>query len=111
MSRSNVFAVVFPFALALAFIFVPSLQAQGDGGERQAARPEGFIYRDGSKLMLNGKPYQTASFNSFQLSGCGHEYEVFSDAQINSLFASLPDNILIRTWAFPGGAAKIGRVI
>lgn len=111
MSRSNVFAVVFPLALSLAFIFVPSLRAQGDGGNPEVAPPKGFIYRDGSQLMLNGKPYQSASFNSFQLSGCGHEYEVFTDAEVNSLFASLPDNILIRTWAFPGSAAKIGQVI
>lgn len=111
MIRSNLTALVLLVALVLPLVLAPSLQAQDGGIGRQTAHPEGFIYRDGSKLMLNGKAYQTASFNSFQLSGCGHEHEVFTDTQIDALFASLPDNILIRTWAFPGSEAKIDRVI
>lgn len=70
-----------------------------------------FIYRIGNKLMLNGKPYSSASFNSFQLSGCGLKEEVFTETQIDSLFASLPKNLLVRTWAFPGYTEKIPTVI
>ena len=58
-----------------------------------------FLYREGRQLMLNGKPYQCASFNSFQLCGCGHDYELFTDEQIDNLFASLPKNTIVRTWA------------
>ncbi len=72
---------------------------------------EGFIYREGNKLMLDGKPYTSASFNSFQLSGCGHSWELFTDAQVEELFSSLPDNILIRTWAFPGSTERIDKII
>lgn len=49
--------------------------------------------------MLNGKPYQCVSFNSFQLCGCGHDYELFTDEEIDALFGSLPKNTIIRTWS------------
>ena len=62
---------------------------------------KGFLYREGTQLMLDGKPYSCASFNSFQFCGCGHDYEIFSDEEIDHLFATLPDNIILRTWATP----------
>ena len=67
----------------------------------QESYKKDFLYRRGTQLMLNGEPYQCASFNSFQLCGCGHDYELFSDCQIDSLFALLPKNIIVRTWATP----------
>ena len=69
-----------------------------------SAKPKyrkGFLYREGRQLMLNGKPYRCVSFNSFQLCGCGHDYELFTDEQTEALFASLPDNTIVRTWATP----------
>lgn len=110
MKNSNVIIVTLLIALAIATA-ASSLKEQGSSSKAQKKPPAGFIYREGKKLMLNGKQYQSASFNSFQLSGCGHDYEVFTDVQIAALFASLPDNILIRTWAFPGNTAKIDKVI
>lgn len=65
-----------------------------------------FLYRSGTQLMLNGEPYQCASFNSFQLCGCGHDYELFSDREVDSLFALLPNNIIVRTWATPAFSHK-----
>ena len=62
---------------------------------------KGFLYREGTQLMLNGKPYSCASFNSFQFCGCGHDYELFSDEELEALFSSLPENIIVRTWATP----------
>ena len=50
---------------------------------------KGFLYREGTQLMLNGKPYSCASFNSFQFCGCGHDYELFSDEELEKVFASL----------------------
>ena len=70
-----------------------------------------FLYRDGGQLMLDGRPYRSASFNSFQLSGCGHDYELFSDSEIDSLFASLPEGMLIRTWAFPGSEKRTAQLL
>ena len=67
-----------------------------------SAKPKyrkGFLYREGRQLMLNGKPYRCVSFNSFQLCGCGHDYELFTDEQTEALFASLPDNTIVRTCA------------
>ncbi len=72
---------------------------------------KGFLYRDGGQLMLDGRPYRSASFNSFQLSGCGHDYELFSDSEIDSLFASLPEGMLIRTWAFPGSEKRTAQLL
>lgn len=70
-----------------------------------------FLYREGRQLMLNGKPYQCASFNSFQLCGCGHDYELFSDEEIDALFASLPDNTIVRTWATPAFYHKTDELV
>lgn len=72
---------------------------------------EGFLYRKGNKLMLNGKAYQCAGINSAALSGCGSGDETFSDEAIDALFASLPDNVLVRTWAFPGNNAHTDKII
>lgn len=70
-----------------------------------------FLYKEGRQLMLNGKPYQCVSFNSFQLCGCGHDYELFSDEEIDALFASLPKNTIIRTWAFKAFSHKTDMLI
>lgn len=72
---------------------------------------EGFVYRKGNKLYLNGHEYKTASFNAPVLSGCGDGHELFSDAEIDALFASLPDNIMVRTWAFPGSKERTDKLI
>ncbi len=70
-----------------------------------------FLYRQGTQLMLNGKPYQCASFNSFQLTGCGNNYELFTPKEMDSLFASLPRNVIVRTWAFPGNDTQTDAII
>lgn len=72
---------------------------------------EDFLYRKADKLMLNGVPYQCAGINGFALSGCGSGDEIFSDEEIDALFASLPDNVLVRTWAFPGSKDKTDKII
>jgi hypothetical protein len=111
---SHIHASLFLLGLLLlgtVFAVSTSLQEQDVRSKAQSAPRAGFVYREGTKLMLNGKQYQTASFNSFQLSGCGNANQVPSDAQIDALFASLPDNIMIRTWAFAGNQAKIDRVV
>jgi Cellulase (glycosyl hydrolase family 5) len=95
------------------FFFAGEIRCSEESGSQKDPRTHraGFLYRDGNKLMLDGKAYVSASFNSFQLSGCGHPGEVFTDEQMESLLASLPDNILVRTWAFPGHGAQIDKVI
>ena len=79
----------------------------------RAARPyrPGFLYREGPRLMLDGKPYRSASFNACQFSGCGHPYELFPDREIDSLMATLPPGMLIRTWAFPGSEDRTARLL
>ncbi len=72
---------------------------------------EGFLYRKANKLMLNGSAYQCAGINSIALSGCGSVSETFSDEETDALFASLPANVLVRTWAFPGSKDRTDRII
>ena len=72
---------------------------------------EGFVYRKGNRLYLNGHEYKTASFNAPSLAGCGGGSELFSDTEIDALFASLPDNIMVRTWAFPGSKEHTDKLI
>ena len=72
---------------------------------------KGFLYREGSQLMLDGKPYSCASFNSFQFCGCGHNYELFSDEELEALFSSLPKNMILRTWAFPSFNKNTERLV
>lgn len=70
-----------------------------------------FLYREGTRLMLNGKPYTCASFNSFQMSGCGASFELFTHHQIDSIFSLLPPGMIVRTWAFPGNIDNTERLI
>ena len=72
---------------------------------------KGFVYRKGAQLMLNGKPYTCASFNSFQMSDCGDSFELFTDSQIDSIFSLLPMGMTVRTWAFPGSAERTKRLV
>lgn len=73
---------------------------------------DGIVYRKGNKLYLNGKEYKSGSFNAPALSGCsGDGRHLFSDSDIDALFASLPDNIMVRTWAFPGSKAHTDKLI
>lgn len=72
---------------------------------------EDFLYRKGTQLMLNGKTYQSVGINGFALSGCGSSAEAFSETEIDALFASLPNNVLVRTWAFPGNKAHTDKII
>lgn len=71
----------------------------------------GFIYREGIVLMLDGQPYQSVGFTCFQLSGCGHPWELFTPTEVDSLFATLPRNMLLRTWAFAGNDAQTEGVV
>ena len=75
--------------LAPAVGFAPSAHAK--------TYKKGFLYREGSQLMLDGKPYSCASFNSFQFCGCGHNYELFSDEElemINKIYFSNSSYVL-----------------
>ena len=69
------------------------------GSASAAEVPEGFVYREGMRLMLDGRPYRPVGFNSFGLTGCatGRPY---TQAQMDAYFGGLPPDGLTRTWAF-----------
>lgn len=94
--------------VALLMLFVASTSF---AGEKSRAYRKGFIYREGTRLMLDGRKYTCASFNSFQLSGCGDDFELFTHRQIDSLFSLLPKGMMVRTWAFPGNEDNTERLV
>jgi hypothetical protein len=66
----------------------------------------GVIQASGTHLTLNGAIYHFTGVNAYEAgtqwgvnTGCGPQ---LSDADLNSLFASLPPNSLVRFWAFQG---------
>lgn len=88
----------------LAFLLVPILvlgvlsmatcSARADDGGRP-----GFVYREGTGLMLDGKPYRFIGVNNFDLTGCNTGRPVDS-ADADAFFASLPPASMVRVWAF-----------
>ena len=81
---------------------LPSIQAD-------ALRSSGNINASGGQLVLNGVPHHVVGVNAYELAtdwgtnaGCG---AMLSNTQLNTLFASLPANSLVRFWAFQGSMA------
>ena len=73
------------------------------------AVPAGFLTRAGSQLVLNGKAFRFTGVNAYSVAtmwdrnaGCG---PAASDAQLDSLFAGLRPNSLVRVWAYQGSMA------
>jgi hypothetical protein len=63
----------------------------------------------GTRLVLHGSTYRFTGVNAYELgtlwgtdAGCG---AMASDGQLDRLFASLPADSLVRTWAFQGSMA------
>jgi hypothetical protein len=61
------------------------------------AIPAGFVYRSGSKLMLNGAPYKFVGYDAFGMFGC--EGSAWSRTQMDNYFAALPPASMTRIWA------------
>ena len=87
--------------LALAAALLVSL---GLGGNAFATADPNVISRSGSTLMLHGKAYRFTGVNAYELgtywsvnAGCGQQ---LSDAQLDSFFAGLRPNSVVRFWAF-----------
>lgn len=62
-----------------------------------AAVPANVVYRNGSKLMLNGAPYQFVGYDAFGITGC--EGSAWSRTQLDNYFAGLPPASMTRLWA------------
>ena len=100
--------------LAITLLIAAILTLPAAGCWELSAKPKyrkGFLYREGRQLMLDGKPYRCVSFNSFHLCGCGHDYQRFTEEQTEALFASLPANTIVRTWATPAFNHRTGSLI
>lgn len=73
---------------------------------------EGFLYRKGTKLMLNGTEYRSVGLYAPTLDGCAAtEDGVFSENEIDSLFSILPENSLVRTRAFKNNLDRTEMII
>ncbi|WP_412739490.1 cellulase family glycosylhydrolase [Krasilnikovia sp. MM14-A1259] len=72
--------------------------------------PAGFVSRQGTALMLDGKPFKYVGLNAYGMSGC--DGPAWSDAQLADYFARLAPNTVTRTWAFqPFGTAPLDRIV
>jgi hypothetical protein len=86
------------------------------GAAPAEARPPDTIGRSGTSFTLHGQPYRFTGLNAYELStlwsvnvGCGSQ---LSDAQLDSFFASLRPDSLVRFWAFEAlGVNKLTRMI
>lgn len=65
-----------------------------------------FIYRDGTKLMLNGQQYKFAGYNADTWFGCWPN-EVPTDAQLDKYFSELNPHSMTRIWPYPGSDLTI----
>jgi mannan endo-1,4-beta-mannosidase len=73
--------------------------------------PSGVITASGEQLLLNRAPYRFVGSTAYELAtdwginaGCGG---MLSDTQLNSFFASLPPNSLVRFWAYQALATNV----
>ena len=88
--------------LALSAALLVSLA--GLGGNAFATVDPNVISRSGSTLMLHGHSYRFTGVNAYELgtlwsvnAGCGGQ---LSDAQLDSFFAGLRPDSVVRFWAF-----------
>src|SRR4051794_20349558 len=88
--------------LALTAALLVSLA--GLGGAATAAPDPNVITRSGSTLMLHGHAYRFTGVNAYELgtfwsinAGCGPQ---LTTAQLDSFFASLRPDSVVRFWAF-----------
>lgn len=88
--------------VGIAIITVAGITVLGayliNGGSATAAVPANFVYRSGTKLMLNGSQYKFVGYNAFGMFGC--EGSAWSRAQMDTYFAGLPAASMTRVWAF-----------
>lgn len=84
-------------ALCLVIIFA-AVGSFFNSSPAQAATPlANFVYRTGTKLMLNGAAYKFVGYNAFGVTGC--EGNAWSRAQLDTYFKSLPPASMTRLWA------------
>jgi mannan endo-1,4-beta-mannosidase len=65
-----------------------------------------FVQRNGTQLLLHGKPYRVVGVNAYELAtqwgvnpGCG---AMLDDAALDAFFTSLPPGSMVRVWGFQG---------
>ena len=75
--------------------------------------PDGFVYTEGNKFMLNGKPYYFAGANCYNLftygSGAGDtESSYMNKQQIDEMMQIMASNKVqvVRTWGFNNDASQ-----
>jgi mannan endo-1,4-beta-mannosidase len=80
-------------------VLMPILVVVACSAPAEAGRPPGFVYREGTALMLDGRPYRFVGVNNFDLTGC-HTGTPVASADTDAFFASLPPVSMVRVWAF-----------
>jgi hypothetical protein len=88
-------------AAAIPLTILATQQNQDNRTKAQSAPNAGFIYRDGTKLMLNSGQYKFAGYNADTWFGCW-DNEIPSEAQLDQFFSELHPRSMTRIWPYPG---------
>ena len=70
------------------------------------AVPADFVYREGTRLMINGQQYKFAGINADTWFGCWAN-EVPTDEQLDRFFRELNPRSMTRVWIMPGASLSI----
>ncbi|GAA4840676.1 hypothetical protein GCM10023201_33450 [Actinomycetospora corticicola] len=76
-------------------------QAMNASAARPPAPPS-FIGRNGTQLVLEGKPYRFTGFNSYVMLGCGDPDEKLTPEARDAFFAGLQPLSVVRVFMLPG---------
>ncbi|MEV8371311.1 hypothetical protein AB0P21_01160 [Kribbella sp. NPDC056861] len=93
-----------PFVVVVVMLAVAGIFHQGGRSpDTPTAAPAGFVYRQGSQLMLNGQQYKFAGLNASSWFGCWTgEKEATTDADLDRYFRELNPRSMTRVWHYPG---------
>jgi hypothetical protein len=97
--------VALTFVVLVCDCALPSMRGGKAVASTLAAAPrpavDSFVSRRGASLVFEGQTFRYLSYNAFTLLGCGLPDENPIDAEINTFFAGLRPNSLVRTWLTP----------
>lgn len=86
--------------LCILWLLIPSIGKCNDG----------FLYRVGSQVYLNAKPYRTIGINSFAMMRCTKKNDM-TDDELDYFFSKLPKSSLVRFFIQAGQLNYIRRIV
>jgi hypothetical protein len=91
-----------------------SASGSGSGSGGSTTTASDFVSASGTNLRLSGKDFQFIGFDAYGMEGCwnGVSGTAWTNAQLDTYFASLPSNGMTRIWAEQSyGTAVISNIV